>query len=119
MVVPRAESCFVLLRFARTVSPTTRNRVAYCHPCVFPDGGVTAQAFNGPKLPQGIACRMPFGGGIRKMKGRYSIAEHGWKGEETVDDRKNTRKRKNTHPQQQAKRHLSNKRMSTKHMGKA
>ena len=39
---------------------------------------------------------------------RYSIAEHGWKGEETVGDRKKHKKEENTHPTQQAKKHLSN-----------
>ena len=39
---------------------------------------------------------------------RYSIAEHGWKKEETVDGRKNTRKR-NAPPKTAGKKHLSNK----------
>ena len=79
---------------------------------------MAAQAFNGPKLPLGIACRHTLWKGYMETRRRYSIAEHGWIGEETVDDRKNTRKRKPP-PKTAGKTHLSNKRMSTKHMGKA
>ena len=53
------------------------------------------------------------------MKGRYSIAEHGWKGEETVDDRKKHKKEKTPTQNSRQKALEQQKGMSTKHMGKA
>lgn len=38
VVLPRARPCFSFLRFARSCCTARRNRVAYCHPCVFPEG---------------------------------------------------------------------------------
>ena len=80
---------------------------------VFSRGGVTAQAFNGPKLPQGSACRHTLWKGYMETRRRYSIAEHGWKGEETVDDRKKHKKEK-TPTKTAGKRHLSNKKAEHK-----
>ena len=69
MVVPRAESCFFLLRFARSCCTASwkGGGLLPSHPVC--GGVVTAQAFNGPKLPLGIACRMPCGWGHMEDEG--------------------------------------------------